>query len=96
MISIFSFPCRFTLFSGLSILPGGHASAHFRKPVPIPTNRPLKSAMSYLLKHPDDPEAHYTLARIHYLAFHLGSNSAASRGHPDDKRTHPGKPTWAA
>ena len=47
------------------------ALAEFMGPEPAPVDRLLKSAENFLAKNPAKPEAHYTLARIHYLAFHL-------------------------
>ncbi|MDA1276563.1 MAG: hypothetical protein O2960_21305 [Verrucomicrobia bacterium] len=44
-------------------------SGSFVRPEPIPVDRLLKSAEAYRVAHPDSAEAHYTLARIHYLAF---------------------------
>ena len=49
----------------------GSARAEFMAPEPTPVERLVTNATTYLAKHPDSAEAHYTLARIHYLAFHL-------------------------
>ena len=43
-------------------------------PQPVPIERLLKSAQTYLEAHPNEAAAHYTLARIHYLAFSRGSS----------------------
>ncbi|MEO8352082.1 MAG: hypothetical protein ABI680_10140 [Chthoniobacteraceae bacterium] len=44
----------------------------FVRPEMIPTERLLKNTGAFLAKHPRDAAAHYTLGRIHYLAFVLG------------------------
>ncbi len=62
------------------------AQGMFRKPNFIPVERMLNSAQKYLMTHPASAEAHYTLARIHYLAF-INSNSLIlgfSGESPDD------------
>jgi hypothetical protein len=46
---------------------GGHAM--FMPPQMVPVERLLKSAEAYATKNPKDAEAHYLLARVHYLAF---------------------------
>jgi hypothetical protein len=45
----------------------GHAM--FMPPQMVPVERLLKSAEAYATKNPKDAEAHYLLARVHYLAF---------------------------
>ncbi len=40
-----------------------------------PVDRLLKSAQTWLAAHPAEGDAHYTLARIHYLAFVRGAQS---------------------
>jgi len=47
------------------------ASAKFITPELVPVERLLKNATRHLAQHPDDAFAHYTLGRIHYLAFVL-------------------------
>ena len=54
----------------------------------VPVDRLVKSAETYLAKHPEDAEAHYTLARIHYLAFATKRDQVAAfpnRNGEDDK-----------
>ena len=50
-------------FSAASVM------AMFKGPDLVPVDRLVKSAQTYVFKHPEDAQAHYTLARIHYLAF---------------------------
>ncbi len=45
------------------------ASAMFVPPHLEPVDRLVINAKAYLEKHPQEADAHYTLARIHYLAF---------------------------
>ena len=51
-----------------------NASSMFVGPTPTPIDRVLKNAETFLAKHPDSTEARYTVARAHYLAFHLKSS----------------------
>ncbi|MDR3405413.1 MAG: hypothetical protein P4L99_23160 [Chthoniobacter sp.] len=44
-------------------------------------DRLLKSADAYLARHPESAEAHYTLGRIHYLAFHLKADQVPAFGY---------------
>ena len=41
----------------------------FMSPELVPVDRLVKSAEAHLAQHPEKAVAHYTLARIHYLAF---------------------------
>jgi len=50
------------------------ASAMFAPPQTVPVDRLVNNAEAYITKHSQDAEAHYVLARIHYLAFHLTSS----------------------
>jgi hypothetical protein len=52
------------------------ASAHFRFPEMMPIDRLVKNAEAYLAKHQNDADAHYTLARIRYLAFYSKQDHA--------------------
>ncbi|NNE93597.1 MAG: hypothetical protein HKN23_18265 [Verrucomicrobiales bacterium] len=56
------------LFLAALILPA-FASALFMRPELIPTDRMLKNIEAFLEKNPDDADAYYTKARIHYLTF---------------------------
>ncbi len=47
------------------------AVAFFSRPELVPVDRLIKNAEARLAKNHQNAEAHYTLARIHYLAFHL-------------------------
>lgn len=49
------------------------AWAKFAAPMPVPVERLLKQATEYRDAHPQEAAAHYTLARIHYLAFSRGA-----------------------
>lgn len=80
-----------TLLAGI-----GSAHAMFIQPEPVPIERLLKSAEAYLAANPKSAEAHYTLARIHYLAFARSSGEVPAnlrRREPLDDR---GKPLIAA
>ena len=48
--------------------------AEFAFPQLVPVKRLVKSGEAYLAKHPEEADAHYTLARIHYLAFAMKLN----------------------
>ena len=75
----------------------GASPAHgmFRSPMPVPVERLIKKAEDYLETHGKDAEAHYTLGRIHYLAFHLKSGQIPSfeRGTEDAGLPHLA-PNW--
>jgi hypothetical protein len=47
----------------------------FARPQFAPVDRLIKSAQAYLAAHPAEADAHYTLGRIHYLAFARGAQS---------------------
>lgn len=48
--------------------------AMFMQPQNVPVDRLLKQAEAGVAKNPNDAKAVYTLARVHYLAFHMRSN----------------------
>lgn len=52
-----------------SLLLLGHAQAKFMMPSMIPTERILKNTKAFLAENPESADAHYTVARIHYLTF---------------------------
>jgi len=60
------------------------AKATFVAPTEAPIDRLMKNTTAYLTEHPDNAQAYYTLARIHYLAFaqNSASISAFDRGVP--------------
>ena len=60
----------------LFVLLGLHrpAGAEFMQPELVPVERLIKNAEARLAKNPADAKAQYTLARIHYLAFHIQHN----------------------
>lgn len=45
------------------------ANATFKAPTEAPIDRLIKNTTAYTKENPKDAKAHYTLARIHYLAF---------------------------
>ena len=47
------------------------AQAKFAMPELVPVERLVKNAEAYVQAHPGDAFAHYTVGRIHYLAFVL-------------------------
>lgn len=59
------------------------APAMFMRPEFVPTKRLLQNAETFLKQNPQDAQAHYTLARIHYLAFANRSAIMASGRNPD-------------
>jgi hypothetical protein len=63
---------------------------------PVPIDRLLKSAEAYVAANPDSAEAHYTLARIHYLAFVRSSSEVPAMGEKQDFLDANGKPQIAA
>ena len=64
----------FVFAAFLLAAPGG-LRAKFMMPEPVPVERLIKNTENYLAKNPDNAEANYTLARIHYLAFYLQAES---------------------
>lgn len=71
MKTFLSFLRRSWITGAYPAVPGGSAAAMFMSPQPTPVDRLIKSAEAYLAKRRDEAKRHYTLARIHYLAFHL-------------------------
>lgn len=47
----------------------GIAAGRWAMPSYVPAERLIENAAAYVHEHPDDADAYYTLARIHYLAF---------------------------
>jgi hypothetical protein len=45
------------------------ASGIFLQPPSVPADRLIKNISAYLEENPDDAEAHFLLARVHYIAF---------------------------
>lgn len=58
------------------------AEAKFAAPQPVPVQRLVAAAQSWRDAHPEDAGAHYTLARIHYLAFSRGAVEVPAFGLP--------------
>ena len=71
------------------------ATAMFMSPEMVPVDRLVKNAETYLVKHPDEADAHYTLARIHYLAFSMKRDQvpAFTRGAAEGAKPRPA-PDW--
>ena len=72
----------------LGFFSGENIRAMFMSPELVPVDRLVKSADAYIAKHPKDADAHYTLARIHYLAFATQRDRVAAypnRDGDDDK-----------
>jgi len=73
--------CLFASLLGL--LAGAPASALFAPAPNVPVDRLVKNLTAYLDEHPEDPQAHYLLARVHYQAFvnrldHVRANDPGS------------------
>src|SRR3954447_5730525 len=59
----------------------GPAFARFAAPKDVPVDRLITNVSAFIKEHPNDPMGHYTLGRVHYLAFHLRAESLrASEG----------------
>lgn len=66
--------CR-TIFVVFVILSSsGSAWALFAMPSAAPVDRLIRNTQAYIDEHPGDAMGHYTLGRIHYLAFSKGIN----------------------
>lgn len=57
------------LLAVLCLLVMSPASAIFLQPPSVPVDRLTKNISAYLEEHPDDAQAHFLLARVHYIAF---------------------------
>jgi hypothetical protein len=62
------------LVAGLLLGLSAPISAMFMAPQPTPIKELLRTSERILAKVPKSAAAHYTLARVHYLAFHLNSD----------------------
>lgn len=67
----------------LGLLAAGPAGALFAPSPSVPTERLINNLTAYLKENPKDPEAHYLLARVHYMTFvnrvdHVRSNDPGS------------------
>ena len=95
MKAVLSFVPRSWLAGSLLIALAATAAAMFVSPEPTPVDRLLQNAEAYLAKHPDKADAHYTLARIHYLAFHLKRDHVpAFRGREQEDKPPRIAPQW--
>lgn len=63
----------FALHCVVWLLLAGPGHGDFALPQAAPVERLLRSARLYLAAHPAEADAHYTLGRIHYLAFARGA-----------------------
>ena len=54
----------------------------FVRPAPVPIERLLQNAEADRAANPASADAHYTLARIHYMAFALSTNAVQARNPP--------------
>lgn len=72
---------RFWLaFAVLLLVAGVPASAIFMQPVGVPVERLVKNMSAELEKSPRDPDLHYRLARVHFLAFSMNARELAVIG----------------
>lgn len=67
------------------------ARAEFAGPTYAPVDRLIVNTTAFLKEHPDNAQGHYTLARIHYLAF---INKATLVGVTSDKSPPEVAPDW--
>ena len=69
--------------------------AMFATPDLIPLERLLKAAETQVAKNPDSAQAHYTLARVHYLAFHVKHDHLPAFAYKGEKGETPeAAPQW--
>jgi hypothetical protein len=52
-----------------SVIVASSASAMFLRPPNVPTERLIQNITAYLQANPKDAQAHFLLARVHYIAF---------------------------
>lgn len=73
------------------------APAKFMAPELVPVDRLVKNAEAYLATHQSEADAHYTLARIHYLAFSMKRDQVPAfvRGVGEGGKPQPA-PDWQA
>ena len=77
------YPALIALFTLVALLSASPAMAIMMQPPSIPAERLIKNITAYLEENPKDPEAHYLLARVHYMSFvnrldHVRSNDPGS------------------
>ena len=73
----------FSFILTLCVMISTPASALFAPSPSVPTDRLIKNITAYLEEKPKDAQAHYLLARVHYMSFvnrldHVRSNDAGS------------------
>ena len=76
----------FSLFALIGLLVASPASALFMQPPKVPAERLIKNISAYIEKNPKDAEAHFLLARVHYIAFvHRSTVVQANNEGSDEK-----------
>ncbi len=60
--------------------------AMFMRPEVVPSKRLIENTEAFIKGHPNDPQAYFTLARAHYLAFANRSHFVGSWGDADNPR----------
>ena len=75
---------RFSAAALLAAVIAGPASALFAPSPSVPTDRLIKNITAYIEENPEDAQAHYLLARVHYMSFvnrldHVGANDEGSK-----------------
>ena len=83
--------CRTAL---VILLAATTAPAMFMRPEKLPIDRLIKNTETFLAAHPDDAGAHYTLGRIHYLAFVNKSAEIDAFNAGTDARAPSLAPNW--
>ncbi len=59
------------LYAAAILLFASPAMAKFMRPQDEPVDRLVENVSAYVKEHPDDVQGHYTLGRVHHLAFAL-------------------------
>jgi hypothetical protein len=81
---------RFSLLGCLIASMATTAHAMFAVPESVPVDRLVRSAEAYLKVYPSSSQTHYTLGRVHYLAFHLKKDHIpAYTGRSERERSQP-------
>lgn len=84
---------------GVSLLVVFASTAHsmFIPPEMVPVDRLVRNAEAYIQKHGGEADAHYTLGRIHYLAFSSKRDHAPALVYGENKDGKPRPaPSWMA
>lgn len=67
------------------VILAGRAAAMWATPSDAPVGRLITNVTKYVKEHPQDAQGHFTLARIHSLAFALKSDSIATWNEEKDR-----------